>query len=354
MRITKLDGLRGFFCLLVVLFHYDQRELPDFLSKSFVFRESWMFVEFFFVLSGYVISYNYSTMKNTGELRTYLIKRFSRLYPLLFFSTVIYLFLEILMNTFFVRFLNTPESINSLLFKTLDTLSFMNSTPVFGSSLGMNYPSWSISSEMISYLMFGVLIVFFKKEKNHYHYLSLILLSTLILINKKLFLGVDISFVRGILSFSLGVLIHKFPLNKLNLPNYIDFIVPFLIIGTMLLLNRTTGFYREIHSVITLNIVFYFSIHILLKTKGIITMILDSSSVQYLGKVSYSIYLNHVLMLSIIPRGVFVILRIEKTTFNMICVLFLTLLTLIIYSNYTFHYIEKFGGKYLNRRLLKS
>ena len=313
-----------------------------------------MFVEFFFVLSGYVISYNYFTLIKTKELRTYLIKRFSRLYPLLFYSTVILLFLEIIMNTFFVRFLNTPESINSLLYQTLDTLTFMNSTPIFGSGLGMNYPSWSISSEMISYIMFGFLTIFTRKEKSHRYYLTLILLSILILINKKLFFGIDISFVRGILSFSIGVLIHKFPFKSLNIPNYLDFLVPLLIIGTMFLINRTSGSYNTIHSVITLNIVFYLSIHILLKTKGIITRILDSISFQFLGKISYSIYLNHVLLISIIPRGVFDLLGIEKTTISMISVLIMTILVLTIYSNFTFHYIEKFCGKYLNSHLLKS
>lgn len=352
MRVTKLDGLRGLFCLLVVLFHY--KELPDFLYNSFILRESWMFVEFFFVLSGYVISSNYFTLNNKKEFRIYLIKRFTRLYPLLFYSTVILLFLDIIMNTFFVRFLNTTESINSFLYKTLDTLTFMNSTPIFGSGFGMNFPSWSISSEMISYIVFGLITILTKKEKSNHYYLTLILLSTLILINKELFLGLDIKFVRGILSFSLGVLVHRFPFKSLMIPNYLDLLVPFLIIGTMFLINITSSFYKEIHSVITLNIVFYLCIHILLKTTGIITRILDSSSFQFLGKISYSIYLNHVLLILIFPRGVFVLLGIEKTTISMISVLIITIFTLIIYSNYTFRFIEKFGGKYLNSRLLMS
>ena len=355
MRITKLDGLRGVFCLLVVLFHYSQNDLPKILYESFLIRESWMFVEFFFVLSGFVISYNYESLETKGELKIYLVKRFNRLYPLLFYSTIIFLFIEILMNTFFVEFINTPETINSLIYKTIDTLTFMNSTPVFGNSLGMNYPSWSISSEMISYVVFGLVTVFIQKRETPRYYLLLILFSIVIMLNKSLFFqGIHLDFVRGILSSSLGVLIQKFPFQKLKIPNYTEFIIPIMIVGSMFLLNRTTGVIREFHSVITINIVFFLSIHVFLKTKGVLTKILESSLIQFLGKISYSVYLNHCLLIIIIPRFLFNILGLERTIFNMICILTLTLVILILYSNFTYKIIESLGGKYLKKLLLRK
>ena len=67
MRIHKLDGLRGFCSLMVVFYHYPQPFLPDFIFSNFFIRESWSFVDFFFVLSGFVISYNYSTLSNSND-----------------------------------------------------------------------------------------------------------------------------------------------------------------------------------------------------------------------------------------------------------------------------------------------
>ena len=352
MRITKLDGLRGVFCLMVVLFHYDQRSLPEQISSSFIIRQSWIFVEFFFVLSGFVICYNYNSMSNKIQLKSYIIKRFTRLYPLLFFSTILYLSFEIVMNLYLPFYINIPESLNSLLYGTLDTLTFMNSTPVFGNSHGMNHPSWSISSEMISYIVFGVIIVFFNKKNQDLLFISLTLISCVFLLNNKLFTGYDFNFIRGILSFSLGVLIYKYPFNKIRLPNYTEIFIPVLVIMSLYGLNFNVGFLKEFHKIFTINIVFFISIHILLKTQGFFSKLLDNSFFRFLGKISYSVYLNHVLIITIIPRGIFSIIGLEKTFTNMLVVLFLSLGFLIIYSKFTFHYIELNVGKYLKRKLL--
>src|SRR5678816_2370951 len=51
-----------------------------------------------------------------------------------------------------------------LFLQLTDTLTLMNSNPIFGSSLGINYPSWSISSEMISYALFGCCLFMFRKN----------------------------------------------------------------------------------------------------------------------------------------------------------------------------------------------
>ena len=124
MRITKLDGLRGIFSFMIIFFHYDSRVLPEFISQNFIKNGAWIFVEFFFVLSGYVISYNYDSLSTKNEFWIYLKKRFIRLYPLLFFSVMIYFMFEFLGATVFKSFINTPEEIPSLVLATFDYSSF--------------------------------------------------------------------------------------------------------------------------------------------------------------------------------------------------------------------------------------
>ena len=90
MRIEKLDGLRGIFSMMLVFYHYPQEYLPAFIFNNFLLRESYTFVDFFFVLSGFVISYNYSTISNSADFFIYLKKRFIRLFPLLIYTSLVY------------------------------------------------------------------------------------------------------------------------------------------------------------------------------------------------------------------------------------------------------------------------
>ena len=66
MRITKLDGLRGIFSIMVVIYHYPQEFIPHFIHNFFIVAKSHLFVDFFFVLSGFVIAYNYNNRIRTG------------------------------------------------------------------------------------------------------------------------------------------------------------------------------------------------------------------------------------------------------------------------------------------------
>ena len=87
-RIHKLDGLRGLFALFVVLFHFNKHNAPQYIVNNFFVRESYMFVDFFFILSGFVITLSYDQkITNSKTFFQFLKKRWNRLYPLLFFST---------------------------------------------------------------------------------------------------------------------------------------------------------------------------------------------------------------------------------------------------------------------------
>jgi peptidoglycan/LPS O-acetylase OafA/YrhL len=73
-RIYELDALRGIAALLVVLFHYT----VDLENATFVFNIGCVGVDLFFVISGFVILL---TIGNTKDWKSFLVNRFSRLYP---------------------------------------------------------------------------------------------------------------------------------------------------------------------------------------------------------------------------------------------------------------------------------
>ena len=79
-KFVMLDGLRGVAAIAVVLFHrrWWFAEDGDFLQHAP------LAVDFFFLLSGFVIAYAYEAKLNAGmSFRRFLVKRLIRLYPLI-------------------------------------------------------------------------------------------------------------------------------------------------------------------------------------------------------------------------------------------------------------------------------
>lgn len=79
--IDTLTSLRLIFALMVFGAHC--YVVDDFFDVHF-FKEGFVGVSFFFVLSGFIIAYNYQEKLQTGEVsrRTFWVARIARVYPL--------------------------------------------------------------------------------------------------------------------------------------------------------------------------------------------------------------------------------------------------------------------------------
>ena len=131
-------------------------------------RNGYLFVDLFFVISGFVICATYATRLETlGDFRSFLIRRFGRLFPLLVFSTVLYVlakngliwakrgavalghgdrFREAGFNDYLI-----PSAA-----EIVSTLTFTHGMGVFD-RLVLNPVSWSISTEFYAYVLFAVI-----------------------------------------------------------------------------------------------------------------------------------------------------------------------------------------------------
>jgi peptidoglycan/LPS O-acetylase OafA/YrhL len=172
-RIEQLDGLRGIFAFMVLLLHFP---IITLFTNNFLIRQSYLFVDFFFVLSGFIICANYlKQIENFSDFKRYLLKRLIRLYPLLYYTVVIY-FLYLMAGEFFLQgFKEDHRPLSAYINELLDSLLFLNSTPLLGISQGINPPSWSISAEIVSYFVFGFGMLFFRKYKVQYSLIIMIL-----------------------------------------------------------------------------------------------------------------------------------------------------------------------------------
>jgi peptidoglycan/LPS O-acetylase OafA/YrhL len=298
-RITQLDGLRGIAAMMVLALHYNTIK-TSFLTNNFFVEKSWLFVDFFFVLSGFIIASNYySKITNFNSFISYFKKRIVRIFPLLLFTVIVYLIYEIIGLRFNLK--TDPEPVSYYLLQTLDSLTFLNSTVLLGETQGMNPPSWSISAEMISYLVFGLSLLFFKKNKIIIitGVIIILCMSFMIKQNNFAFKNGDFGFVRGLLGFNLGVLTFNISQMKNVKTNRFEIPMIILITGMFWITSKYTGTLASIQYML-LPFIFSATVYVFRFSSGFFSTFLDSRPFQFLGKLSYSIYLNHYLILIVV------------------------------------------------------
>ena len=89
-RLKHLDGLRGIAIIMVVLFHAFSRwkTIEPWPTNEFLdslLGMAWLGVELFFVISGFVI---FLSLEKTAKLSTFIYKRWLRLFPAMFVSSL--------------------------------------------------------------------------------------------------------------------------------------------------------------------------------------------------------------------------------------------------------------------------
>lgn len=219
-EIRSHTALRGVAALIVVLVHFrsffhssiDPDEITFFLAKGY------LWVDFFFILSGFVLSYVYGIehpeRRTMRDIIHYLIARFSRIYPLHLISlaTVFLFFLMLALiswsrsDTFCCLFDGSLRSAESLVANFL----LIHAWGMFD-WVTWNLPSWSLSAEFFCYLIFAALLTMDGNTRK----LALIGLLCIILFYYGFYLGISsdvdenfrLSIIRAASAFSIGIVL---------------------------------------------------------------------------------------------------------------------------------------------------
>lgn len=143
-RFTSLDGMRGLAALGVLAFHM----APLFPGYRF-FPHGYLAVDFFFMLSGFVIAHAYGErLKQPGSVMPFMQQRLVRLYPLLLLGTALGI------ATYVIRL-----HANSQALTTLDLLAIVLSLfafpAVWTAPFPINPPIWSLFWEIIVNFLFA-------------------------------------------------------------------------------------------------------------------------------------------------------------------------------------------------------
>ena len=115
-------------------------------------------------------------------------------------------------------------------------------------------------------------------------------------------------------------------------------------------LNETRPSLEKIFPIFT-PVIFGIIIYTFLGTNGTISKILESRQLQYLGEISYSIYLNHIVLMTLFlsPLGLF--LPISENLFVQGSVFILFFILLLTISKITYLKIELKWNRYFRDRL---
>jgi peptidoglycan/LPS O-acetylase OafA/YrhL len=310
-RFEVLDIFRGIFASFIFCYHLSPFANTPLINNEF-FKNLDLFVDFFFVLSGFVISYRYQSIASANELKTFFKKRLLRLYPLHFILLFIFVGIELVKHYFEGHVqINQLNNLNNNWTSFFSSLFLLNSVKLPGvNDVSWNIPSWSISAETIAYIVFGGTVIsinklFLNKIKNFlYFFIIAISVISLVLItgNFKLTLTYDFGFLRGILGFFTGVICFNvfIYLKKTfqDIPSKIFSLIESLLIILMIIMICEGSILKEYGYLY--EIFFFISIFIFAFEKGVISTYIKKPIILHkIGSYSYSIYMVHTLFISI-------------------------------------------------------
>lgn len=297
-RLDHLVSVRGLAAWLVVFYHsiaFLQSAFPTIHPQVLtIVRHGDLAVDFFFVLSGFIIFINYFGSFSSPTIRIILKfywTRFTRIYPVHFVMILAYL---CLVGAFIIwsSSRDVPASFGkmSLLENVLLVQAWKNN------DTSWNVPSWSISAEWFVYLLFpGIAIIiatFFRSA-------FFVLLTSFFIVSVAGIVGwlnleitgiplYAIPLVRVFHEFILGTLIgtlyihHRSLLMRLR-PSLILILIGFAIFAYMLRAPLS----------LTVPTVCFLSIAFLSVDNSWLTKFLKFKWLIFLGEISYSTYMVH-------------------------------------------------------------
>ncbi|UWU24966.1 acyltransferase (plasmid) [Rhizobium sp. CB3060] len=282
-RYASLDAMRGLAAFAVVVYHLQRPYAPL----------AYVAVDFFFVLSGFVIARAYSEKLASGmPLAAFMKARYARLYPLFILGTF-YGLVQLLAHWNW-----STDSVGDLLASLIST-AFMLPSPSFLTRSAtdlwplypLNGPAWSLFWELLVNLVFA-LMLFRMRTK----YLAIVAAASLgcllasVALHRSLDLGwewrsVDGGLARVFFSFVVGMIIFRLQKDRRPVTTYFALLPISLIFALLFLPTYSLKFALFFCIVISPLIVLagtYLEIPERIQPIGI-----------FLGYLSYPIYMCH-------------------------------------------------------------
>ncbi|MFN3587876.1 MAG: acyltransferase family protein [Spirosomataceae bacterium] len=340
IRLPQLDYLRGLAAVGICFYHLILWNTNQVLSASSILGKIGVYgVTIFYLLSGYTLALVYQKVdfRTKTEWKIFFLKRFFRIYPLLWFSTLFTLF-----------YIQANHS-------SLEIL--LNLTGLFGLFSWDKYiatGAWSIGNELFFYLSFPFLMWLRKNSRISFTVIGMIFF--LMLLYQSFYLLVPtiplssqwpvyISPFSQIFFFYIGIAIQPIRLGQRQLVGI--FILLFLAIVFYLLpvdgdqITLVTGWLRIVFVLLCISFVLILA-HIKVGMDNPIHFVLN-----WLGEISYSVYLLHPICFKIWPP-LFRFTNLPVGYFWETLVVFIFLSSTIMYYFFEKSFIRL--GQYMTKR----
>ncbi len=361
-RLAYIDGLRGLFALMIALYHF---------NKTVFFPGGYLAVDFFFVLSGFILAYVYLPRLHKITLTQFIGARLSRLWPLHIF-TMFLLIAAYSLSTF----LATGElsvfpdwSGESRLGSFFENVFLLQNAGV-QNGLTWNYPSWSISVEFwVNICLFFVLMGLVKRPNKQTGILAaltfIVLLCYVILEHEigsfagtrahtdQIAIILNTGMMRGFAGIFLGVLVCKFVssvdsgmtrwTSKLwgwGVKSCLEIGLLYVIIYIIAI----DGVNNDVDYIAVLLFAILLAV-LSIGQHSLLRQVLSIKPFTFLGLISYSIYLGHMPLLQVFRKWT----EIFGPTWNYALVLGLFLTSMIGLGTILYYCIEKPGQALFKR-----
>lgn len=344
--IPGIQAIRGISASLIVYFHVwalcgfaGNSQVMDSIVGNFD-----SFVRMFFLLSGFALlcGYEKNLLNDEYSLRNFYIKRFFKIAPVFYLAMIC----QLLISYFFEH-------------KVYSIISVIMSATLVSGFLPVNqelivWASWAVAIEYIFYLIFPVFVLI---NKNKYVLIVSFVVSLMITYNYNDLIGEGVAnshiniLIYGSYFFMGGILYHAIPfiekVKKKIKWNVIE--IPFLITTIILGIVFSKLFNRDIGMLIA------FSLTICGAIYGY-SRIIDNKITKFLGGISYSTYLLHMIVVQVLSRlGVvqYITNFMPNIYLSYIVVGTVILICTCIVSYFTTRYVEHYwierGKKYLKQ-----
>jgi peptidoglycan/LPS O-acetylase OafA/YrhL len=304
-HLLILDALRGIAAIMVIIMHTFELFCKGDYHKLFI-NHGYLAVDFFFMLSGYVMAHAYDDRWNTMTIRDFFKRRLIRLHPLIILGmTLGAIFFFFQKSDVFPNIANT--SVAQLLL-TLVIGYTLIPVPVSMDIKGwtemhpLNGPAWSLFLEYIANILHALIL---RKLSNRILFILVCIAAAasfhLVLTNKSGdFIGgwsftpeqLRVGFTRLLFPYMAGMLLRRMVALKAGKNT---FLLTGLLLITVLSMPRiggynnvwTNGLYEAIV------VVFVFPMIIYLGAIGEVKHRITEKICTFLGDISYPLYITH-------------------------------------------------------------
>jgi peptidoglycan/LPS O-acetylase OafA/YrhL len=332
--------------LLVVFYHVKNlinELLPEFLFEFI--SSSYVAVDFFFVLSGFIICWKYFTdFSNVtiGKKAAYILfikKRIARIYPLHIVILAAYFIIPSIL------WITGRDIINRYDGEMILPHILLIQSWGFFSNIGFNIPSWSISTEFLAYLTFPFIAIFIHRTSKLMAVITLTILYGFLIFsysfNNATSIGEYISslgWLRCLVGFYFGVMAYFVTQASRNWQCFA--VLMFSLIVTVLIACGLPNYYY-------ISLFFTLILLLIIQFKNFFVLFLNHKILQFFGDISYSIYMTHYFVRDLMVM--FLLTNNESASWAwLVGYIFLT----IVLSKITYNLVEvKLKNKLLKRFL---